>query len=273
MRVGVLGLGHIGFPIANLMHSLGHEVHSWTRSEKSVPWKNHLKIDPAGDIRFDFFFIASGCAKPDFGNFETEFDSTIKLISNFNFSKKSKIVYISSGAVYGECDEPMSELVHPYATTEYGSAKLLTEIELERRYGNQLTVLRVGNIIDQENPYGIVSHLTQSIQRGVFEVFGEATDCRDYFVVDDFLSCIQSLIEIEHLPKVLNIGSGRSVSLAEISQILTTSLGDQIKIVWGTRRPGDVSQTMLDVSLMRQKLKKTNQDPIKKLESLMNNLT
>jgi len=92
-------------------------------------------------------------------------------------------------------------------------------------------------------------------------------------VVDDFLSCIQSLIEIEHPPKVLNIGSGRSVSLAEITQILITSLGDQIKIVWEPRRPGDVSQTRLDVSLMRQNLKEKNQDPIKKLDSLINNLT
>jgi nucleoside-diphosphate-sugar epimerase len=273
MRIGILGLGHIGYPIAKLMHSLGHEVHSWTRSERSVPWTNNIKLDFDVKIEFDFLFIASGAARPNFGNFETEFASTYRLISKFILGKKTKIIYISSGAVYGECDEPMSESALPNGYTEYGLAKLLTENELVRSFGKQLTILRVGNIIDEERPYGIVSHLTKSIERGVFQVFGESMDCRDYLVVDDFLSCIQRLTRIEHLPTVLNIGSGKSISLVEISQMLEESLGGRIKITWGQRRPGDISQTRLDVSLMCQQLQITHEDPIQRIQLLISGLT
>jgi nucleoside-diphosphate-sugar epimerase len=255
------------------MHSLGHEVHTWTRSERSVPWTNNIKLDSNVKIEFDFLFIASGGARPGFGNFQTEFASTYRLVSKFMLGKETKIIYISSGAVYGDCAEPMSETSQPNASTEYGLAKLLTENELVRSFKESLTILRVGNIIDDKQPYGIVSHLMKSIERGVFEVFGESMDCRDYLVVDDFLSCIQRLTRIDRLPGVINIGSGKSISLAEISQMLEASLGDRIKIIWDQRRPGDISQTRLDVSLMRQHLQKAHEDPVQRMQLLISRLT
>ena len=273
VRVGVLGLGYIGYPIANLMHSLGHEVHSWTRTARNVPWENSLELFSAEKIKFDFVFIASGTTKPNFGDFKTEAASTCDLLSHFDFVEQTRFIYISSGSVYGECDVPMSEDTHPNPSTAYGTAKLLTEKKLESLFGNQLTVLRVGNLIDENNPYGIVSNLTKSIQGGIFEAFGQPTDCRDYLSIKDFLCCIQILTENKNFPNILNIGSGRSISLDVIIQILESALGDRIKILWAERRIGDIAQTKLDVSLMREHLQKTQQDPIAKIKSIVSKMT
>ena len=45
MKVGLIGLGHIGFPIARHLHECGHEIFSWTRNERKVVWNNSLNLD------------------------------------------------------------------------------------------------------------------------------------------------------------------------------------------------------------------------------------
>ena len=60
MRLGVVGLGHVGLPIANYFHEAGHEVFSWTRTERNVPWENSTNLTLTVDL--DFIFIASACA-------------------------------------------------------------------------------------------------------------------------------------------------------------------------------------------------------------------
>jgi nucleoside-diphosphate-sugar epimerase len=272
MQIGIIGLGHIGFPIASRLHSLGHKVHTWTRTERSFPWLNSAGFNKGIEIDFDSIFIASGGARPNFGDTNLELATTYDLISNFYLSKETKLFYISSGAVYGECATPQSETDNPRPTTDYGKAKLIAENKLQETYGDQLSVLRIGNIIDEVNPYGIVAHLVKSIQNGVFEVLGAPNDCRDYFGISDLLTCIDRLIKLQSSPSTLNLGSGISISLETIVLLLTETLGNRLDVRWKRRRPGDISQTQLDVTKMRLLLKNAPENPFKKIEDLINNL-
>jgi nucleoside-diphosphate-sugar epimerase len=269
MRIGVIGLGHIGYPIASRMHSSGHEVHSWTRSEKIVPWLNFTNLDAGVDIALDSLFIASGGARPNYASHEIETITTQNLVSKFKLSMNTKIFYISSGAVYGECSIAQSEIDDPRPSTEYGKAKLFTEKKLQEIYGHQISVLRVGNIIDEVNPYGIVAHLTTSIEKGVLQVFGEPADCRDYLGILDFLNCVERLIEIQHLPALLNVGSGKSISLEQIVHLSKEVFGNRLDVHWGERRIGDLSQTKLDVAQMHHILQNKQENPLKIIKSLM----
>ena len=272
MQIGVIGLGHIGFAIASRMHSLGHEVYSWTRSERELPWNNSTRLNFGVDRRLDFLFIASGGARPNLGSLDLEIATTYDLVSNFNLSKKAKLVYISSGAVYGECDSPQSETHLPQPCTNYGKVKLIAEQKLQSKYKDSLSVLRVGNIIDEFNPYGIVAHLSSALKKGVFPVYGKPTDCRDYLSVSDFQSCIERLIEIDNQPELLNLGSGKSISLEQIVALLVKALDSRIDVQWGQRRSGDLSQTRIDVTTMLQKIAFTPEDPILKLDALLASL-
>jgi nucleoside-diphosphate-sugar epimerase len=272
MRIGIIGLGHIGHPIASRMHSLGHEVHSWTRSEKKVPWLNSTNLDAGVDTALDLLFIASGGARPNFASQDLESKTTQNLVSKFKLSINTRILYFSSGAVYGECRIPQSEADTPRPTTEYGKAKLFAEQKLRDVYGDQISVLRVGNVIDKDNPYGIVAHLATSIGKGVLQVFGEPVDCRDYLGILDFLDCIELLTETDLLPQLINIGSGKSISLEQIVRLSTEIFGDRLDVRWGQRRSGDLSQTRLDTTEILNLLQNKQEDPITIIEDLMRDL-
>jgi nucleoside-diphosphate-sugar epimerase len=262
MRIGIIGLGHIGYPIALRMHSLGHEVHSWTRSEREVPWLNSTRLSSSTKLEFDSIFLAAGGARPNIGNSDLELATTYDLISHFRVSINTKLFFISSGAVYGECSEPQSELDIPNPTTDYGIAKFFAEKKLDENFRDQLTVLRVGNIIDEDNPYGIVAQAATSIKAGFFQAFGHPDDCRDYISVSDFQLCIQRLTQIEMTPRILNLGSGKSISINEIVDLISKETLNAISVVWTNRKPGDVSQTRLNISLLQDLLGVVPDDPV-----------
>ena len=272
MKIGVLGLGHIGYPIANHLHSLGNEVCSWTRTKKNVPWVNSVQLDKSIELNFDLIFLASGASRPNLGDPNLELESTLRLVSNFAIPKMTRLFYISSGAIYGECKTTKSESSFPNPTTDYGKAKLEAEQALFARFGDQLSLLRVGNIIDEINPYGIVAHLSSAIEKGVIEFFGAPSDCRDYLAISDFLKCIQQTTELSLSPRIMNVGTGVSISLQQISDLLKAELGHEFKTIWGERRIGDLSQTRLNVDKMNVELQLRSEDPVQRLERLISAL-
>lgn len=270
MKIGVIGLGHIGYPIASHLHSLGHEICSWTRTKKNVPWVNSIQLDKSIEFDFDVIFLASGASRPNLGDANLELKSTLNLVSNFDIPKMTKLFYISSGAIYGECETPQSESSVPNPTTDYGKAKLQAEEALFARFGDQLSVLRVGNIIDEKNPYGIVAHLTSAIEKGSIEFLGRPSDCRDYLAISDFLKCIRQITDLSFASRIMNIGTGVSISLQQISDLFKAKFGHEFEIVWGERRIGDLSQTRLNVDKMKLELQIRSEDPVQRLEKLIN---
>jgi nucleoside-diphosphate-sugar epimerase len=233
---------------------------------------NSTNLDAGVDMALDLLFIASGGARPNFASHDLEAETTQNLVSKFKLSINTRIVYFSSGAVYGECSVPQSEAHEPRPTTEYGRAKLFAEQKLQDIYGQQISILRVGNIIDEKNPYGIVAHLATAIGKGVLPLLGEPFDCRDYLGILDFLESIEHLTESDPFPQLINIGSGKSITLEKIARLSTEIFGRHLDVRWGLRRPGDLSQTRLDTTKMRHLLQNKQEDPIEVIKNLMNSL-
>ena len=271
MRLGVVGLGHIGLPIANYFYEVGHEVFSWTRNERSVPWNNSTDLTFAQDL--DFIFIASGATRPNYGNENLELLSTSRLISKFNLSKETNVVYISSGAVYGESAVKKRESDNPIPTTTYGKSKLIAERDFFDSYQEKAICLRVGNIIDGNNPYGIFELLARGILSREISFFGEPYDCRDYIGMADFLLSLDRLIKMSAKDKIINIGSGRSLMLSEIAELITSEIGGKISIDWRSRRSGDLSQSRLDVGIMNKTLEVYPIDPKFLIRDFVKNLS
>jgi nucleoside-diphosphate-sugar epimerase len=247
MRIGVIGLGHIGLPIAKHFHAQGHDVYSWTRNERNVIWTNSVTVNNLGDLDIDFLFLASGASRPNHGDEQLELSTTFGLIKDFKFSAKTKIVYISSGAVYGNSKHKRSEVDTPSPSTVYGKSKLAAEKELFSRFKGNLVSLRVGNVVDGNNPYGIFALILKAKSDGGIDLFGSPTDCRDYVGITDVLQGLECLIKINEFPPVLNIGSGDSLNLRRIAEILQNGTGGEVSISWRPRRAGDLSQNRLDV--------------------------
>ena len=267
MRIGIIGLGHIGLPLASFLHDQQHEVFSWTRKKRLVNWSNSNNLNSLDLTDLDVLIIASGAARPGSGDISLEMSSTLDLLNRRIHSPSEKVIYVSSGAVYGECSIPAAESDQPNPSTDYGRVKLAAEQRFEQVYGDKFISLRVGNLIDSSNPYGILQNLSKAVREKAINLYGLPTDCRDFMGVTDFLFAVEALLQVDEFPNVLNIGSGRSVELRELEEILLNNSKNHLSVSWKERRTGDLAHTRLDISFM-QKLLKVN--PANPLDLLLN---
>lgn len=260
VKIGVLGLGHMGLPIARALHARAHEVFTWSRTSIEHPWLHSTSLETLAVCPLDYLVIASGNVRPGFGNEVTEINSTLALVPDSIRYKTTKLIYLSSGAIYGECSTPRSESDEIVPSTTYGISKAFVEKEFQRLFPNRFTSIRVGNVIDWQNPYGILAMAKRAKETGSLELYGSPEDCRDYLEINELCLMLSNILELETREEIVNIGSGVSITLGEIAQNLTNIL-PELKVRWNSPRKYDVSKTQLDVSKVRALTAVIQQDP------------
>jgi nucleoside-diphosphate-sugar epimerase len=260
MKIGVLGLGHMGLPIARSLHARDHEVFSWSRTSSDYPWLHSTSLETISGHHLDSLIIASGSARPGFGDCASEIQSTINLIPDSLLYEDTKVFYLSSGAVYGECDTPRPEKDQIEPSTEYGKAKASTEKAFEKMFLDRFTSLRIGNVIDWGNPYGILAMAKIAKEIGSLDLYGTPEDCRDYLDINELCLMISKIIESDLNEEIINLGSGVSIALSELAETLTKFLPD-LNIRWHPSRNSDISKTQLDVIKVRGLTNITPNDP------------
>ncbi len=261
MKVGVVGLGLMGLPIATSLYEQGHEIFSWTQTPRVLPWINSINLASQPSSQLDFLIVASGYARPSRGGVESEIRSTYELISR-NFEPDGvRVIYLSSGAVYGECTEFRSEndLVNP--STEYGLAKLVTEKAFLSTYEENFCSLRIGNVVDWNSPYGLLQALSSALTDRKMVFYGNPTDCRDYISIHDLTVTVSKVIQSQSIPDLLNVGSGVSMQLIEIANLLMDSLGGDIEISWRQGGSDQLKETKLKIEKLKSTLKVVPTNP------------
>ena len=180
------------------------------------------------------------------------------------------LVFSSTSTVYGEPQQfPISERcatdpLHPYAQTKLAVEWMLQALESSEagwciarlRYFNPVGAHPSGRI--GENPLGIPNNLFPFItqvasgQRPELRIFGDdwptpdGTGIRDYLHVMDLaeahgLAMDRLLQQGRSLP-VLNLGTGRGLSVLEVVQAFETVTGRPIPRTIAPRRDGDVAR-------------------------------
>lgn len=272
MKVGLIGLGLIGFPIAKALHAQSHEVFSWSRVLKEVPWSNSINLSDAINTNLDYLIVASGGARPSSGTVETEIDSTYSLVANYFKHPNLKIIYLSSGAVYGECKDAKTEQVTPTPSTIYGVAKLQVEHKLGSLVGENFCSLRIGNVVDWASPYGLLNVIRDAVITKKVKFFGNPTDCRDYVSIDDLSAAIISILNLNMHPSLLNVGSGKSIQLSTLESLFRDQFKESIEISWSPLDDRHVKQTRIDVSRMRSSLGIETADPLDMFETFLSSM-
>jgi nucleoside-diphosphate-sugar epimerase len=163
----------------------------------------------------------------------------------------TKLVYASSSSVYGDAEAyPTAETLRPRPVSPYGVTKLAAEhlCELYRvGFGVPTVSLRLFTVYGpRQRPDMAFSRLVEAgLQGGVFELYGEGTQTRDFTYVADVVRGMWAAAHSE-FTGVANIGGGARISMNQVLDI-AVELGLRPVVRRGSAQRGDVRDTAADI--------------------------
>src|SRR3989344_6927166 len=177
-----------------------------------------------------------------------------------------KVIFSSSSEVYGDPVEfPEREDGHLNPKMPYAVVKLVGEKYLElynQVYGLRTCALRFFNIYgprQDSSAYGFVVgiFIKQALAGEPLSVFGDGTQTRAFVYIDDNINAsILALLSAETDGKVVNIGTGRPMTVLALAESIIREVGSQgpeIKFL-PTRSGGEIRHRFPDVGKMRKLL-------------------
>lgn len=175
-----------------------------------------------------------------------------------------KVVFASSGGtVYGPpVSLPITEGHPTNPITSYGIVKLATEKYLglfRHLHGLDYAALRVSNPYgpyqNPEGRQGVVGVFLRRVYKGeAITVWGDGGAVRDYLYVSDLVDALVSAAQAGTRNNVINVGSGRGVSLNELLRTIAGVVGEEPEVKYLPARPLDVAENVLDVSRAGEEL-------------------
>lgn len=186
----------------------------------------------------------------------------IGLVNVFEFGRKigiNKLVYPSSGSVYGSCPIPQAENDAPRPQNLYGITKLACE-RIAQTYCPEVPNigLRIfaGYGPGESHKGGFASVVTLFLQDCMAQrqpvIFGDGFQTRDFVYISDVIHAILRSAEGDANERILNVGSGRSHSFVELLNIVSNQLGITIKPIYRAMPEAYLKRTQADTSLLRR---------------------
>ncbi|MFL5757388.1 MAG: UDP-glucose 4-epimerase GalE [Chloroflexota bacterium] len=205
--------------------------------------------------------------------FDHNVAKTITLLEAMDRAGVRRFVYSSSAAVYGVPDKlPVGEDAPLRPLNPYGESKRIVETMLDwigragridyaaLRYFNAAGAADDGS---RGEDWSAATNLIPLVMKAALgagpavRVFGtdyptpDGTAVRDYIHVADLaeahVRAVETLVAGEH-SLVLNLGTGRGASVAEVIAATARVAGRDVPVEYGPRRPGDMPAIWADSS-------------------------
>ena len=161
-------------------------------------------------------------------------DGTRHVISLARRIGCGKILFTSSGAVYGLCSSLSSENDECRPATSYGRGKVSAECLLIES-GLDVKIARcfsfVGKYIDRATYYAIGNFIQNCLDGKPIVVNGDGTPLRSYLYADDLVEWLFTILERGESGRPYNVGSDRAVSIRELAETVRRVLGAKSEIV------------------------------------------
>lgn len=174
-----------------------------------------------------------------------------------HIKKKSKIVYVSSSAVYGDVPlkyQPLEESIELNPISRYGKLKAFEEdvfTKLSFKLKANLIITRIFNITGPREPSRMVggSFVSQLVSNDELQV-GNLYPKRDFLDVRDVSRALQTIGVKGKIGDCYNICSGTSISIKDYLDLVINQLNSNPKIIEDTNRlnPNEIDDLVGDNS-------------------------
>lgn len=273
------GAGFIGSHLVDKLLDLGHQVtvldnFTTGRRENLEHVKDKIELiecdiaNPGGWVeKFkeqDWVFhlaaladIVPSIQMPD-AYFKANVDGTFNVLKACNSFGVKRFTYAASSSCYGIPDAyPTPETAeirpqYPYALTKRLGEELV--LHWAQVYKLPALSLRFFNVYGTRSrtsgTYGAVFgvFLAQKLANKPLTVVGDGKQTRDFTYVTDVAEALIAAAKSELMGKVYNVGSGQTVSVNRLTELLG---GDTVNI---PKRPGEPDCTFADITRISEQL-------------------
>lgn len=172
------------------------------------------------------------------------------------------LVHVSSSEAYGSAAYvPMDEAHPPVPSTPYAASKLAGDhvvLSYAHTFGLDASIIRpFNNFGPRQNAGSYAGIIPIIVQRALagqpVEIYGDGEQTRDFiFVRDTVEGMIRVYAEPATVGRIVNVASGREVSVNELVELLLDELDADVEVIHGPPRPGDVRRHLASIDLARE---------------------
>jgi nucleoside-diphosphate-sugar epimerase len=185
--------------------------------------------------------------------------ATLNVLTAARDAGVKRLVYAGSSSAYGNTETlPKREDMPTRPLSPYALQKLVGEQYCQmftRLYGFPTVTIRYFNVFgprqDPSSPYsGVISLFAAALLSGRRpSIHGDGEQTRDFTYVANVVDGVLRACEApDAVGEVINVATGRRISLNELLQVMNRLNGTQIQPTYQASRAGDVHDSQADVS-------------------------
>ena len=196
---------------------------------------------------------------------EVNVGGTVSVMEAMRDAGVQRVVFTSSGAVYGEqAEQPVREDQIPNPQSPYAVSKLAAEYYVRTigaLWGIETVILRIfnaygpGQNLPPSHPPVVPRFLHQALHGGSLVIFGSGGQTRDFVYVDDVVEALVTAATAADVDRrVINVGAGSETSVNDLVTLVAKVTGQEVDLLHSPAESGGVSRLYADVSVARRLL-------------------
>ncbi len=203
--------------------------------------------------------VSDSMKNPEITN-KVNVDGTANVLQCCVRNKIKKIIFASSAAVYGDCDNIITEKTLTNPLSPYGQSKLDAEkIIIKTCQENNIShiIFRMFNVYGkgQNKQYaGVITKFFKNISENKpLVIYGDGKQTRDFISIHDIVKAYDCATKLDKVG-IYNIASGKSITINELSKDILSSLNKKIEIKHTEEQRGGIQTSQADITLAKKEL-------------------
>ena len=271
---------HLGLGIKATVLSRSPEAFSrkipHIANDSSITWLKGNVRDfafPAGEFPYVIHAASEGDPRENLRNplkqFETILNGTERVLDFAATHSTRKLLYTSSGAVYGTQPSTLSHIPEDYlgspdtmyASSAYGEAKRAAEILCtlySNQYGFETKIARcfsfVGPYLPLDANYAIGNFIRDALRGGPIVIIGDGTPFRSYLYAADLTIWLWMILIKGQSCRTYNVGSKEEINILDLAELVKTVLAPKsdIKVLQRTQPVKEIQRYVPSVARATQ---------------------